>query len=571
MPNEPLNHLTRKDITNSLNLATTALFGVLKDDVTEAKKKEILKNIAALNIAFYDVNQARVLMDGQHEDFLEEMQNLNVVSPSRIPEDNWMDSSDFEVYTNPVAKKPLEKYTESMRELTALLDQKLKNPNTLGRTEKDFIYMMKGMTESLSRGESLTERYYNHPQMSFSANIFTKLYLSNGQILANPEDGSITIEETFPGNDDKKVFQNLEDTGIVQAAAGSVKVTEMHERYVTKGDVSKEELIDEYEEQAERLEKAFSLEEEEFNRLNEGDQKTFGNDYNDLFGKSRGYDFALQDAKIRAKLLKIGYTAEDLPALSQVFRVINKLEVMAEGRTGDVERIKKEIANEEKKENPNQALLESKRNALAAKEEEQRKLKSAYDLLNEEWSDTADYPVVTETTRLERLNRLKDVTARIGRDYRVTDKDDILSADYALGRRIASPLKAYEKAELATNANQMYEQLCAVDPRLVSSSNEFADLKRKLKALRDYEVREESFDTDFETNRYRVLAKDVAEAAAKYLRYKTAALTFVLALFFVPGFTMPRVGGESVFEVMVNGQTVGRLRDGERAQELLLT
>ncbi len=57
----------------------------------------------------------------------------------------------------------------------------------------------------------------------------------------------------------------------------------------------------------------------------------------------------------------------------------------------------------------------------------------------------------------------------------------------------------------------------------------------------------------------------------KYLRYKTAALTFVLALFFVPGFTMPRVGGESVFEVMVNGQTVGRLRDGERAQELLLT
>ena len=60
----------------------------------------------------------------------------------------------------------------------------------------------------------------------------------------------------------------------------------------------------------------------------------------------------------------------------------------------------------------------------------------------------------------------------------------------------------------------------------------------------------------------------------KYLRYKTAALTLVAALFFMPS-TGDRkkttdIADESgnVFEVMVDGQSVGRLRDRDTAYEL---
>ncbi|MCR5282172.1 MAG: M23 family metallopeptidase [Lachnospiraceae bacterium] len=53
-------------------------------------------------------------------------------------------------------------------------------------------------------------------------------------------------------------------------------------------------------------------------------------------------------------------------------------------------------------------------------------------------------------------------------------------------------------------------------------------------------------------------------------RLKTAALTFVIALFLLPNFTMYHPEGDTVFEVMVNGQTVGRLRSGQDPESLLM-
>ena len=50
---------------------------------------------------------------------------------------------------------------------------------------------------------------------------------------------------------------------------------------------------------------------------------------------------------------------------------------------------------------------------------------------------------------------------------------------------------------------------------------------------------------------------------------KTAALTIVIALFFVPVFSPVVYEGDNVFEVMVCGQTVGRVRDPQIADEML--
>ena len=52
-------------------------------------------------------------------------------------------------------------------------------------------------------------------------------------------------------------------------------------------------------------------------------------------------------------------------------------------------------------------------------------------------------------------------------------------------------------------------------------------------------------------------------------RMKTAALILVIALFLLPSFEPVKTQGESVFEVMLNGQTVGRLRSPETAEVLL--
>ena len=57
--------------------------------------------------------------------------------------------------------------------------------------------------------------------------------------------------------------------------------------------------------------------------------------------------------------------------------------------------------------------------------------------------------------------------------------------------------------------------------------------------------------------------------ALAYTRMKTEAMIVILALFLLPGFTPWKGGQENVFEVMVSGQTVGRLRNPDQAREIL--
>ncbi len=56
----------------------------------------------------------------------------------------------------------------------------------------------------------------------------------------------------------------------------------------------------------------------------------------------------------------------------------------------------------------------------------------------------------------------------------------------------------------------------------------------------------------------------------KLVHLKTVALISVLALFLLPQFTPYKPAGDTVFEVMANGQTLGRLRSPERVDDLLL-
>ena len=518
----PLNHITRNDILNANSIAGTALYTVLKNDVPDEKKKEMLSRIYALTEVLSMPDRAYILFGEKYRDFCNDGENQNLLSPSAIPGTEVMTGADFEVFSNPSAKKPLEDFANTMKELSEMLDNKIKNTPGLSQHEADFIYMMKGVCAGLGRGESLSEQYYKYPQLLYASNMFFKLYLTGAAVLADEDTKVVTVTPTLENNDDMKVISNLKETGIVQAMAGAVKVSEMQDRYTSKGDVSREELIEEYKQQAERVDKALSMSEETFNRLNPDNQPTFGNSYDEVTGGERGYLFVKEDAEIRSRLLDAGYPVEDINSLSQIYRSIKSMESVIEDSERTIKRVQDEILAEEQKENPNQQLLTEKRRSLEQWVKKRTCCTQALELISDKWDSVLSANDLTEEKRNDLLTDLKNATAQAVRDYHAYDKQALDAADWALGERLKTPLKSYEKALLSGSARNMYEMVNAVDPALVKSSDQFDDFKKKLKALKDYEAENEGELKDgYGQGEYRDLAKKVAQAAAKYLRYKT--------------------------------------------------
>ena len=482
MPNEPLNHITKSDLDNANTFASTAMFSILKDDMSDAKKKEILSSIFGIrNAESGEEADALILMGGRNRDFIAAAPgDPGVITELEEPRKQTLMPGDYRVYTNPLAKRPLDEFVSSMKEFSQALDRKLKNTTFLNPSEADFFYAIKGITDILANGESVSERAKKYTQMAYVTNIFIKFDLPAGSVSVD-KSGKIQLD-TNGFKDYKRMLQNLDETGMIQAMAGAFKVSDMQERYEKTGEISREELIAEYEMQAKRMEKALSLSRETYDKINTGGEKCFVNKYEELTNGDRGYVFVKEDAVTRAKLLKNGYPAEDLTALSEVQRAISELKNNAENN------------------------------------KDEKRYQQAYDILKTVWEEIYDKEVQSEEDRLQKLEALKAATAQAW-VLHVGDDNQMEVADWKLGQRLREPLKTYEKALLAKNAEEMFNQLDAADPGYISSSSQFSELKRKLKALKNLEV-EHRGHLDRCVDEYRIMAKQVAEAAAKYLRFK---------------------------------------------------
>ncbi|MBR3040878.1 MAG: hypothetical protein IKI20_09580 [Lachnospiraceae bacterium] len=526
-----LNNFTFEDVNNANNIAGTALFTILKDDVPEDKKKEILKSIHALYSVELQPEKARVYMDGRNEDFIEASQNFALYSDSQRPKNKWVTGNSFKVYTNPAAKEPLERFANSMKELSGYLTEKLRKDDFKSLEERDLAYMFKGMTEKLGNGESLSELSDRYPQFSYATNMFIKLNLTGAEVNANTDTNEVTIGPSLPNNDNQMVFQNLGGTGIMQAIAGAYKVTDLQERYEKNGDITINELIDEYDKQEARMNTVLNISENDFNRIDGGDQKTFGNGYDEITGGKRGYQWVRDDAEFASTLLSKGFPVGDLPALRHTYRAMNELSRFATDTQKSIDEVKKVIEDEERKENRDQNLIRQKKDEMNALMEKKGKYESAYNLLKPRFDAYFEDDVDSLDKRNLILNELREATQTIVNNYMVGEDDSAKAANYLLNQRLNTPLKAYEKARVSANAQELYEALDSVDPARVKSSDEFSEIKKKLNLLRkledkilkagadEYEDKMDDFQED-----YQRLTKEVAEAAVKYLRYKDKQL-----------------------------------------------
>ncbi|MBP5331990.1 MAG: hypothetical protein J6Y89_09085, partial [Lachnospiraceae bacterium] len=316
---------------------------------------------------------------------------------------------------------------------------------------------------------------------------------------------------------DGQIVRNLRETGMIEAACGAKKTTDMLEEHLSTGDTTRDELLAEYKLQVKRMEKALSISKNDFTKLKI--KKVFDNDWEEFTADAgRGFGWALEDAKARVQLLEAGYPASDMYAVSSFVRILSGLESRLSRAQ---EYINKNEVRDEK------TLPDDAKRNLEENREIVREYTPAIAEMRKIWEKAVSGKSLTPAKRLENLRSLRSCAEEIFQNYKVKGTNLKDRSVFELDKLIAAKPSAYDRVMMTGDISEMYTFLGKVDKNVISS-DQFSDMKRELKALAEMQktaLANRNVDPFGDTGAaYKKQYDKTLEAISTYLRYKTRQL-----------------------------------------------
>jgi hypothetical protein len=531
MPNRTKYNYYDFDANKMSEMSSFVIFGLLKDQLSEKEKIDIYKKITvcdcvrsmnAKNItAVYGEEigglARRLEVNDEIMDVTEPgFSNDKGPAYNRVFTDRW----------DPALKM----FKEGLAELAEIMKKKGARIQFRSESEKNYYDVMQLMIEDAANERSWRNRLESDIAFEYAWNTEIKINLTAARPSIDDNDpDNIHFTPLIIQGEDGKVLQAVGETGMLDAVSGGIRAMRKLEDHITKGDVTRDELIREYEEQEKRLEKTLSMSKEEFEKLRKAN--AVQNTYDEFTNGPRGYAYVLQDVTARKELLKAGWTATDLDDIVMLRRLISATAGAIKGGQGAIEArkdsIAKERAQDDQKKDVSEAWTAKKEKREAARKEKEAELEveqqqiDAAKALNEELSALWDAMKAGEGLSVtERNNRLTNISLFLDR---VKDNRLFIGAKNLHGRiagKMNKELSPADKALLSENISGFVESLEAVDPKLVSSSKQFGDFKTALKELDRLKKTLDTNDPE-KVEEYKDKVKEAAEKATVYLRYKT--------------------------------------------------
>ena len=503
---------SKYELVNNPGVATTLFRGYLKDKVSEEKKMEILKKLY-LPKAVEDGNVDMVTnVYGDKYAYLTKVSDAQGLEGSDKTAETtgvnlWVQKGIAQHITDPRMEEVYGEFEDGMRELMEILDENEDKIDLSDPNAKNHYQLLKGYLKDSyegNLGKNMTEDAVYGMAYSQTAKIgFEQDLLSYNEKDKKPE-------LTTDGTPTQTVLKETAELGILESMAGGVRVHNKLQDSITTGNTSRQELINEFEQQAKRYDKVINhLTEEKVKELNE--MNVLQNDRGEYTDGPRGIITAVHDVKAKQQLLNAGYPVEDIGQISPFY-------VEMKRREEDVKNTQAKMDESVKKKPVVEGAEKEQREKQQA---ELNKKKEMLQEMEQAWNAVTNVEngPLTQEKRLENLDKLKTVAPKVKTPEGNTPAP-MINFSKRIDQRIAAPLNLGDKAMLSHNYTDMYNTLTEADPRsLFTGSKQFKDLKKSVKELSDMD---QKLDPETKMNDLAYLAKrrEVMSKAQSYLRYK---------------------------------------------------
>ena len=553
MPGKLMDKFTVFDMNQSYMFAGFAIFGLLKGQIPPEEGERLLKKIAtAAQIAeCSNVKECEGLLGSKYHDLMVDV--VNVEDVTQIVNANEKDTRGYQPnfyvkFTDDRWEGPIQDSVDGLKELSALMEEKLPNIKFPTESSKNYAYAIKDFIDKVAYGDGVTKAIDENAGYQYMFNLFAKLdmtgatFTDQNKVTLN-EDGSRNIQKmdglwlNVREKDDMRIMAAYDNSGILDAMAGGVRITNKTKDHLTTGDVSRDELLDEYRLQYQRMQKALSLSKEEYDKI--AAAGGVANDYEEFTWGPRGYGKILKDVENRIRFMDAGFPVSDLADLCVMDEYVNSLERIHKDRVSSYEYENRSIAEAREKINKSEpkneiekAEKEKKLKDLDAREEKQKARKEENDInaqsidqLKKDWNKVFEGKGLTQEERIGKLENFSaSIKAAKNNIKNMGDKNlEVLST--RLEARKNAVLSEGEKSLMASTPEEMLANLNSVDPKLMVSSKEFRKMKTELanlnRAKQAIEKAETLIDKKDAEAEYRKQAEKTYKATRNYLRYKT--------------------------------------------------
>ena len=501
------------DLVQGQSIAGTVLFGMLNDVLSPEKQDQIFKKLSVYSVTEGDAEKASDLYGKKIDAYAELKQNgdeelTRTSGEAQLP--SWS-SGHYEYFAVEEAEQLLKIFREGLKEVLEAMDQKAEQLSAMTPAQQNYFLMMRQFIQDAYTGD-FTRKVKEDSNYLYASNMLIKISKTSPsyEITGEEDEGYEFHHVTERQVDDMQIANDLHEAGIMSAMAGGVKTARMVEEHLTNGDVSRDDLIAEYGNQVKRLDKALNLSEAAYEKLRaagavQNERKDF------LANTARGFGYAAADAKARKEMLEAGYPVSDLALASAYTYMLFPIE---NDRRRDQQRLK-ELNGQEN-------LTEEQKQEKAKLEESLKKEEKAITRLKGEWQNIVGVQGVSAQDRQEKFADLRACAKEIGKVLTAKRPYAQRVADTA-DRRMEAELDGYDMASMTQDVSVMVKLLKKVDPKLVSSSKQFAKMKDALERLAQ---KRENLDLEDEDDRaeYKDELRSAMSAVRSYLRYKTVQM-----------------------------------------------
>ncbi|SEF64838.1 hypothetical protein SAMN04487934_10228 [Eubacterium ruminantium] len=520
MPKKNKYNLYIFDVDKTLNLSAFIIYGLLRNVISEKEKNDIFSKIGLFHCirmsskenvtGIYGDKFAWLVDNATQASVQDEKPHFHLLDGdfNRYPDENWNDALDI--------------FMEGVKELSDVMNKKAAKIQFKTEYEKNYYNLMQLMIGTIASGGSWRDLIEKDVSLQYAWNTTIKFNLTAAYAaIKTNEQNELVFSPDVADSNDGVVINALGEAGIISAVTGGVRARKKLEDHINNGDITRDELIREYEAQEKRLEKALGITEKDFEKLKKANAVQNGLD--EFTNGERGYGYVLEDVRVRKNILKAGWPATDVDTIARVgkfLRHMNKrneyasdfLESDVRKLQLDREKAERDHSTEEKQAEfaEREADLEYRRTRL-----EPNKALTAE--LSGIWDELVQGNGMTAVERMNKLTKVKLFLDKVKDNEFFTGAENVHNH---VNDRINAELSPADKAVVAENISDFVSSLKAVDPKLVSSSKQFAEFKRELIALE--KMRKELDQTDPEkVDAYKEQVKLAAEKATTYLRYKT--------------------------------------------------
>ena len=499
------------DIEKGRELAGFILYGFLKKQIPDDEKQRLFKNLSAISLARGSNPQAVGIAYG---DKLDNIEKLAEDSDSGNDHDFEADKpsigtfgGEFNKYFGSEWDDATKLFHETYGEIADLMKEKrnkIKFPND---TVRDYYDALTVMADDMASG-GWQQRIEKDPMYEYTWNMMVKMNTTTVRPDLDFDTGE--FKACIANRDDMSVLSAFSDHSILEAMSGSIRVHKKFDDHIKTGDVSREELISEYEKQYDKMKKALSITKDDYNDLKNA--KATENNFDEYTNGPRGYGHVLDNVDSKIKLLKAGWPAADIDYVSRTKQVIENIKHTADEKLKDYERAKKEYETAEKNGAAN--LEEKKREADRLKQQYDVRVKH-YNLIKPVWENTIKGPL-TQESRQEKLTNIENVLRNASEEI----NSSIIKFTIAkIHERTNEPLPEADKALMSGGIDDMFSALDSVDPMLMSSSDQFKKFKAALKSLKEKAKNLDPNDQE-RVQEYTEQVKKTVKLGADYQKYK---------------------------------------------------